>query len=419
MDALYGEADAAVRARVEAHLALCAACREEMAALGGVRRDLRAWAAARRRAVLHPARGRPAAVAGRRRAPPRRLRSDAGRRRVCLAPPGSRRAGGPSHRDRAAAPGGGAGPRVARSTPPPRPTPPPSSRASTPASTRGSARARPVRPSGSTRASPAGRSGWTRRGGWTWPGWRPASATSTGATGSSSRGRTSSWATSSRRPPRRGEDHAVAPNAAPGRASHFSRWPGPAPAQGQEKNRSVAAREGIEAIEARLARAVDRVSLPHAARLLGRVESARGYRLPGYGLVLVLTPRMLPGGEGQVYVLRRGSPKPGHVRVESAPAGVRSAGGDGRRGADRGLRATGARAPARDRGRPPRGGGGHGAHRPGRAGAGRPARAARRSVPRRGAVAASPPALEVLVRGRDAGGEAHARGRWSPTCAGR
>jgi hypothetical protein len=43
MDALYGEADKASRARVETHLAGCAACREEMAALGGVRRDLRAW----------------------------------------------------------------------------------------------------------------------------------------------------------------------------------------------------------------------------------------------------------------------------------------------------------------------------------------------------------------------------------------
>jgi anti-sigma factor RsiW len=43
MDVLYGEADAAVRARVDAHLAGCAACREEMAALGGVRRDLRVW----------------------------------------------------------------------------------------------------------------------------------------------------------------------------------------------------------------------------------------------------------------------------------------------------------------------------------------------------------------------------------------
>jgi hypothetical protein len=59
------------------------------------------------------------------------------------------------------------------------------------------------------------------------------------------------------------------------------------------------------------------VSLPHAVRLLGRVESARGFRLPGYGLVLVLTPRMLPGGEGQVYVLRGAAPKHHRVRVES------------------------------------------------------------------------------------------------------
>jgi hypothetical protein len=43
MDALYGEADVAARARVEAHLAGCAACRDEMAGLGRVRRDLRAW----------------------------------------------------------------------------------------------------------------------------------------------------------------------------------------------------------------------------------------------------------------------------------------------------------------------------------------------------------------------------------------
>jgi hypothetical protein len=43
MDALYGEADAAARARVEAHLAGCASCQEEMSALRGVRRDLRSW----------------------------------------------------------------------------------------------------------------------------------------------------------------------------------------------------------------------------------------------------------------------------------------------------------------------------------------------------------------------------------------
>jgi len=43
MDLLYGEADAAVRARVEEHLAGCPACREEMARLRALRRDLGAW----------------------------------------------------------------------------------------------------------------------------------------------------------------------------------------------------------------------------------------------------------------------------------------------------------------------------------------------------------------------------------------
>jgi len=43
MDLLYGEADAEVRARVEAHLAGCQACGEEMAALRELRQGLRAW----------------------------------------------------------------------------------------------------------------------------------------------------------------------------------------------------------------------------------------------------------------------------------------------------------------------------------------------------------------------------------------
>jgi len=43
MDVLYGEADSAARTRVGEHLEGCAACRGEMAALRGVRRDLRAW----------------------------------------------------------------------------------------------------------------------------------------------------------------------------------------------------------------------------------------------------------------------------------------------------------------------------------------------------------------------------------------
>jgi hypothetical protein len=43
LEVLYGEADAEVRARCEAHLEGCASCREEMQALGRVRRDLAAW----------------------------------------------------------------------------------------------------------------------------------------------------------------------------------------------------------------------------------------------------------------------------------------------------------------------------------------------------------------------------------------
>ena len=93
----------------------------------------------------------------------------------------------------------------------------------------------------------------------------------------------------------------------------------------EEKPRPAAGREEMEAVEATVARAVDRVSLPHAARLLGRVESARAYRLPGYGVVLVLTPRTLPGGEGQVYVLRGGAPRPHRVRVETRRPGASAA----------------------------------------------------------------------------------------------
>ena len=43
MDVLYGEADTDVRTRVEAHLAQCTACQQELAALRGLRRDLAAW----------------------------------------------------------------------------------------------------------------------------------------------------------------------------------------------------------------------------------------------------------------------------------------------------------------------------------------------------------------------------------------
>jgi len=56
MELLYGEADPEVRARVEAHLDECPACRDEMAGLGQVRRSLQAWTldSPRRGAVLVP-----------------------------------------------------------------------------------------------------------------------------------------------------------------------------------------------------------------------------------------------------------------------------------------------------------------------------------------------------------------------------
>jgi cell division protein FtsB len=43
LDVLYGEADVAARERVQAHLELCPACRDELTALRGLRRDLGAW----------------------------------------------------------------------------------------------------------------------------------------------------------------------------------------------------------------------------------------------------------------------------------------------------------------------------------------------------------------------------------------
>jgi hypothetical protein len=62
MELLYGEADAQARARVEAHLAECTPCREEMAALGRLRGDLRAWTVEERSVAFSPSRPRPLAV---------------------------------------------------------------------------------------------------------------------------------------------------------------------------------------------------------------------------------------------------------------------------------------------------------------------------------------------------------------------
>jgi hypothetical protein len=54
MDQLYGEADAAVRARVEAHLAACAACRDELRAFSALRHRLAAWKLPARRPSFTP-----------------------------------------------------------------------------------------------------------------------------------------------------------------------------------------------------------------------------------------------------------------------------------------------------------------------------------------------------------------------------
>jgi hypothetical protein len=43
LDVLYGEADAAARARVDSHLESCAACRDELQALRSLRRELGHW----------------------------------------------------------------------------------------------------------------------------------------------------------------------------------------------------------------------------------------------------------------------------------------------------------------------------------------------------------------------------------------
>lgn len=89
-----------------------------------------------------------------------------------------------------------------------------------------------------------------------------------------------------------------------------------APARAVPAKPPAVGREGIEALEAQLDRAVDRVSVPQLLPLVGRPGSARGYRLPGYGLVIVLSPRALPGPEG-LDVLR---PRQ-RVRVEARRGG--------------------------------------------------------------------------------------------------
>lgn len=80
----------------------------------------------------------------------------------------------------------------------------------------------------------------------------------------------------------------------------------------------------IRSLEIRLDRAVSRVSAPEPGVLLGRADSSRGYRLPGYGVVFVLAPRVLPGDKA-VFLLRR--PPNAHAAL---PAGGSALPGDER-----------------------------------------------------------------------------------------
>jgi hypothetical protein len=85
---------------------------------------------------------------------------------------------------------------------------------------------------------------------------------------------------------------------------------------------TVLAREPLELFEAQLDRAVGQVSRPATGVVLGRAEFARGYHLPGYGAVVVLTPRLLPR-EGSVLAFRqRTSPQVGaQIHIETRVEG--------------------------------------------------------------------------------------------------
>ena len=77
----------------------------------------------------------------------------------------------------------------------------------------------------------------------------------------------------------------------------------------------------MESLERRLEDAVGRVSLPHAGILLGRANTSRGYRLPGYGVVFVLTPRALPGRDAVFVVQGREHRRRPGIRIERHVSG--------------------------------------------------------------------------------------------------
>jgi hypothetical protein len=79
---------------------------------------------------------------------------------------------------------------------------------------------------------------------------------------------------------------------------------------------AASGRAEMESLERRLEDAVGQVSLPHAGILLGRANASHGYRLPGYGVVLVLTPRALPGRDALFVVQGKEHRPRTDIRIE-------------------------------------------------------------------------------------------------------
>jgi hypothetical protein len=92
------------------------------------------------------------------------------------------------------------------------------------------------------------------------------------------------------------------------------------PAAATAETESALVRESLERFEAQLDRAVGQVSRPATGVVLGRAESARGYHLPGYGAVFVLTPRVLPR-EGNVMAFRQRTSPQVSLHIETRVEG--------------------------------------------------------------------------------------------------
>jgi hypothetical protein len=114
----------------------------------------------------------------------------------------------------------------------------------------------------------------------------------------------------------------AAPAAAPARrAVAPSKAAAGSPARTSRPAASASSRDGMAVLEVRLNEAADRVSVPQLLPMLGHASGARAYRLPGYGIVVILAPRALPGSDVLKMVRprhrgQRESPWPGPAGVE-------------------------------------------------------------------------------------------------------